>query len=138
MTHIWAVENQRIKIKPIIDQINFNMRDRRKYKSIEISFANIIQKNDDTIPKALGTIMKPIQMFNGVTGSIKVGLGKTRAETLNIDEISRVVTDAMEDSSVTGLKLHIKDDDDSPVEVVDLFDCICKDIVTFKLAKKGY
>lgn len=67
---------------------------------------------------------------------MKVGFGRTKGDTLNIDKISQVVVDALNDSSVTGLKLHVKDDDDSPVEVVDLFDCICKDIISFKVAAK--
>lgn len=136
LTNIWGIENQRIKIKPILDKIDFNVGNRRKYKTIEISFANIIQKKDEDIPRALGTLMSPCRMFNGAAGSVKVGFGRTKGDTLNIDKISQVVTDALNDSSVTGLKLHVKDDDDSPVEVVDLFDCICKDIISFKVAAK--
>lgn len=137
LTNIWEVENQRIKIKPILDKIDFNVRSRRKYKNIEISFANVVQKNDDDFPRALGTLMHPLRMFNGVAGSVKVGFGRTKGDTLNIDKISEVVTDALEDNSVTGLKLHIKDDDDSPVEVVDLFEYICKDIIAFNLPTKS-
>lgn len=70
LTNIWGVENQRIKIKPILDKIDFNVRDRRKYKTIEISFANITQKKDDNTPKALGTLMNPCRMLNGVAGSV--------------------------------------------------------------------
>lgn len=135
LTHIWGIENERIRLRAIMDDLNFDKETRRKYRAIEISFANISQQNEDG-PRALGTIMNSFRKFYGVAGSIKIGLGRTKGDTLNIDEVNNIVEDAMDDNTVVGLKLHVKDDDQRPVEVIDLFDNICKDIITFNLAKK--
>lgn len=135
LTSIWNVEKERIKLRPIIDQIEFDRDARRKYKAIEISFANISHVEEEG-KRSLGAIMNSFRRFCGVAGNIKISFGRTKGDTLNIDEINEVVEDAMTDKSVVGLKLHIKDDDDRPVEVIDLFDNICKDIITFNLAAK--
>ena len=135
MTQIWEIENERIKLKPILDYMNFDRDTRRKYKAIEVDFANIGQVELDD-RSSLGTIMAYFRKFYGVTGSIKISLGRTKADTLNIDEVNRVIGEAIDDNIVSGMKLHIKDDDQRPVEVIDLFDNICKDIVTFNLVAK--
>ena len=135
LTNIWEVENERVRLRPIMDSIQFDKGIRRNYRTIEINFANISRENEGG-HRSLGTIMNSFRNFHGVSGSVKIGLGRTKRDTLNIDEINQVVEDAMEDSSVVGLKLHVKDDDARPVEVIDLFDNICKDIISFKLAAK--
>lgn len=135
LTYIWEVENERVKLRPIMDTVQFDKRIRRNYRTIEINFANISRENEEG-HRSLGAIMNSFRNFYGVSGSIRVGLGRTKRDTLNIDEINQVVEDAMENNSVVGLKLHVKDDDARPVEVIDLFDNICKDIITFKLAAK--
>lgn len=135
LTKIWEVENERIKLKAIIDCFDFDSRIRRKYKTIEINFANISPESEEG-PRSLGTIMNSFRKFHGIAGSIKIGFGRRKGDTLNIDEVNQVVEEAMEDRSVVGMKLHIKDDDARPIEVIDLFDNICKDIITFSLAAK--
>ena len=135
LTQIWEVENERIRLKPIIDMVDFDGDKRRKYKAIEVEFANIGQAELDD-RSSLSTIMAYFQKFYGVTGKIKISLGRTKADTLNIDEVGKVVNEAMNENSVSGMKLHIKDDDQRPVEIIDLFDNICKDVITFNLAAK--
>ena len=134
-TYIWETENERIKFRPIIDEAQYANKIRRNCRMIEINFANISRENDDEY-KALGRIMNSFRNFYGVSGSIKIGLGKTRTGTLNIEEVNQTVESALDNASVVGLKLHVKDDDDRPTEVIDLFDNICNDIILFKLAAK--
>ena len=135
LTKVWEIENERIALRAIIDELGFNGSIRRKFKSIEINFANISQENEMG-HRSLSAIMNSFRKYQGVAGSIKIGLGRTKGDTLNIDEVNETVKDALEDHSVVGLKLHIKDDDQRPVEIIDLFDNICKDVITFNLAAK--
>lgn len=134
-TYIWEVDNERVKLRPIMDPVRFDKGIRRNYRTIEINFANISRENKGGC-RSLGTIMNSFRNFYGVSGSVKIGLGRSKFDTLNIDEINQVVEDAMEDNSVVGLKLHVKDDDSRPIEVIDLFDNICKDIIRFKMPAK--
>ena len=136
LTEVWKEEGERIKLKPIADKLVFDTSIKREYKSIEISFANITPQLEDG-KRSLGTIMNLYRKMQGAAGVIKIGFGKSKGDTLNIDEVRDVVDDALMDESVRGLKLHIKDDDDRPVEIVDLFDHICKDIITFNVAEKS-
>lgn len=135
LTCIWDVENERVKLRAVMDQQIFDSGIRRKYKAIEVNFANISPESEEG-PRSLGTIMNSFRRFHGVAGCVKISFGRRKGDTLNIDEINKAVEEAMEDSSVVGLKLHIKDDDARPVEIIDLFDNVCKDIITFNLAAK--
>lgn len=135
LTQIWEIENERIRLRPFLDDVNFDQAIRRKYKAFEVEFANIGQAELDE-RSSLSTIMSYFQKFYGVTGSIKISLGRKKADTLNIEEVNRVITDALDDDNVSGLKLRVKDDDQRPVEEIDLFDNICKDIINFRFVAK--
>ena len=132
---IWNEENERIRLISILDKKIFDAWPRRCYRKIEIGFANITSQLEEG-KNSLGTIMNLYRKFQGVSGNITISLGKTRRGTLNIDEVKEVVSDAMKDSAVGTLKLHVKDDDDRPVEVIDLFDEVAKDIIKFTLPEK--
>lgn len=135
LTYIWHVENERIRLIPILDEVIFDNNRRRKVKCIEIGFANISSCMDGE-KRALGTIMNLYRKVDGVSGKIKISLGRTKRDTLNINEVEEIIEDALQDESVDGLKLHVKDDDARPVEVIDLFDKITKDILTFNMRDK--
>lgn len=135
LTKVWDVDKERIKLKPIVDRRVFESNSRRKYKNIEIDFANISPTLDEG-KKSLGTIMNCYRKLYGVAGSVRISLGRTKGDTLNIEGVNEIIEDALTDEAVHGLKLHIKDDDDRPVEIIDLFDNLCKDIITFNLKEK--
>lgn len=135
LTYIWREENERIRLIPILDDIVFDSGRRRKFRCIEIKFANISSRQEDG-GRSLGSIMNLYNKFHGVSGYIKIGLGNTKRDTLNIDEVEEIVEDSLGDDSVDGLKLHVKDDDAKPVEIIDLFDKVSKDILTFNMEDK--
>lgn len=135
LSTIWNMAGERIRLVPIMDKDQFEAMARRKYRSIEVSFANI-EPQLESGKNSLGTIMGLYKKFQGVSGSIKISLGKKRKGTLSIDEISEFVTDAMVEKSVKALKLHVKDDDSKPVEIIDLFDTIANSVITFKMENR--
>lgn len=135
LSMIWNMTGERIRLVPIMDKDQFEAMARRKYRSIEVSFANI-EPQLESGKNSLGTIMGLYKKFQGVSGSIKISVGKKRKGTLSIDEISEFVTDAMEEKSVKALKLHVKDDDSKPVEIIDLFDAIANSVITFKMENR--
>lgn len=136
LTEIWDYENERIRLRAIMEDFDLDrIRGRRKYRSIEVKFANISNQLDKE-GNSLGTIMNSFRRLSGVSGSIKISLGRTKYPTLNIDEVQNLIQESLEDTSVVGLKVKVKDDDSRPVEEIDLFDNICSSIITFNLAKK--
>ena len=80
--------------------------------------------------------MNSYRRFNGVAGYIKIGLGRKRNTTLNLNEVNEFINDARNEASVVGMKLKVKDDDDSPVEVIDLFENICNSVIPFNIERK--
>lgn len=136
LTYVWGVEGERIKLKSISEEFDMDrIRGRRRYRALEVDFANLGAQLEEG-HNSLGRIQNSFRNFYGVSGHVKISLGRTRRDTLNIDEVNQFVYDALEDASVVGLKLKIKDDDARPVETIDLFDNICNSIITFSIAKK--
>lgn len=137
LTYVWGIEGERIKLRAIVEEFDLNrIRGRRKYRSLEVDFANLGSQLDEEC-NSLGRIQNSFRNFFGVAGHVKISLGRTRRDTLNIDEVNRFVNDAMQDTSVVGLKLRIKDDDNRPVELIDLFDNVCNSIIGFNIKKKA-
>lgn len=135
LSYVWNVENERVVLKPIAENVNDRFRDRRECKSIEVSFANLDRELGDE-GNSLGRIMNSYRRFNGVAGYIKIGLGRKRNTTLNLNEVNEFINDARNEASVVGMKLKVKDDDDSPVEVIDLFENICNSVIPFNIERK--
>lgn len=137
-TTVWNKENERIRFKAVTEKYGWSPNQRRKCKSIEVSFANVQNSLDSYSDNSLGKIMNCFNKLDGVTGKIRISLGRSRRETLNIDEVNELVDEALRDESVNGLKLKVKDDDDRPVNEIDLFDDVCSDILSFTGDKNNW
>lgn len=136
LTNIWRVEGERIRLKAVAEEFDLNrVRCRRRYRSLEVDFSNLGSQLEEE-HNSLARIQNSFRSFSGVAGHVKISLGRTRRDTLNIDEVNQLVNDAMQDTTVVGLKLRIKDDDNRPVELIDLFDNICNCIISFNIQKK--
>lgn len=136
LTNVWGVEGERIKLRAIVEEFDLNrVCGRRRYRSLEVDFANLGSQLEEE-HNSLVKIQNSFRNFFGVAGHVKISLGRTRSDTLNIDEVNQFVNDAMQDTTVVGLKLRIKDDDNRPTELIDLFDNICNSIITFNIRKK--
>lgn len=136
LTYVWGTEGERIRLKAISEEFDLaKVQRRRKYRVLEVDFANLDAQLEDG-HNSLTRIQNSFRTFHGVSGHVKISLGRTKKDTLNIDEVNQFVNDALEDNSVVGLKLKIKDDDNRPVETIDLFDNICNSIIKFNIVKK--
>lgn len=137
LTFVWGVDEERIKLKAISENFDISrIRGRRRYRAIEVDFANLGSQLEDG-HNSLSRIQNSFRRFYGVSGRVKISLGRTKRDTLNIDEVNDFIKDAMEDASVVGLKVSIKDDDNRPTETIDLFDNVCNSIITFNIEKKS-
>jgi hypothetical protein len=135
MSKVWGRENERIAIRPIAQNFDLN-NNRRAYRTLELSFANIDTPETDD-KSSLNRIMSCYNRFYGVSGTIKISVGRTKGGTLNIDEVENIIEDIRSDKSVVGAKIRIKDDDKTYVETVDLFDNVYNDVIEFKMKEKS-
>lgn len=134
ISHVWGKDEERIAIKPISQDINLKSK-RRKYRTIELSFANI-QKEELDERSSLSRLKSFYQKFYGISGTIKIGIGRTKNGTLNIDEVEYLIEEVKTDPSIVGARIKVKDDDKAYIETVDLFDNIYNDIIEFKTQEK--
>ena len=138
LTFVWGVDKERIRLKAISENFDISrINGRRRYRAVEVDFANLGSKLEDGRHNSLSRIQDSFRHFYGVCGHVKISLGRTKKDTLNIDEVEELIKSAMEDESVVGLKVSIKDDDDRPTEIIDLFDNVCNSIITFNIEKKS-
>lgn len=124
-----------IVIKPIRMDIDLKSFKKDSYKNIEIGFANII-RDVPSSKSPLATIINSYRKFHGVVGKVTIGLGRTKDSTLNIQEVNSLLSDLGNYEEVISAKLKVKDDDSSRVEIIDLFDNIFNDLITFELEKR--
>lgn len=104
------------------------------YKNLEISFANINKCVLDENRRSLGTLLNPLKSMYGVNGSIKISLGHSKLDTLNRKLIQDIVKEVNEPSNkgyIKSAKIKIQEEEDSDVEVVDLFNDICDEYLEF-------
>ncbi len=134
ISRVWGENEERISIKAIYQDVDLKCK-RKKYRTIEISFANIERAEADE-KSSLSRLKKFYQSFYGVSGTIKIGIGRTRSGTLNIDEVESLIEEIKTDSSVVGAHVKVKDDDKAYVETIDLIENIYNDIIEFKTPEK--
>lgn len=129
------LSQERIILKPYSKNIDLKSFRKNKYKTLELGFANLIRD----VPQSkspLSNIINSFHKFWGVSGSVSISLGRTKHDTLNIVEVDDLLEELGDYEEVVSAKIRIKDDDKSYTEIIDLFDNICKDFITFNIPKK--
>lgn len=125
-----------VDINPILDLDGKKKINNSRYKNLEISFANINEFVSDKSRVSLGTLLQPLKDVYGVNGSIKISLGHSKLDTLNRNFIKNIVKEVNEPSNkryVRTAKIKIQEEDDSDVEIIDLFKDICDEYLEFTI-----
>lgn len=129
--------NNNVEEKFILSPISFvtdkKALERDYYKKIDISFANLNHLDiDDKTP--LGRLLNACSKVGGVSAHVTISLGHSKIETLDRYSTQSIIGEARENKlNVRGAKVTVKDDDDTKPEVIDLFDNISSDYITFTL-----
>lgn len=126
----------RVKMKPIMKEVNIGKLKGKKYKTIELGFANIIS-DVPASKSSLSSIMNTYRKFHGVSGRISISLGRTKGDTLNIVEIENLLKEVPEYDNIVSAKIRIKDDDSEHMEWVDLFDNLMQEVIPFHISKRS-
>ena len=134
-TYTKYIDNEgirKVKIQPIAD-LDRETRLSGKYRQLEISFAYINNYCAEG-KTSLASLLKPFKNLDGITGTIKIGLGRAKDVTLNGDKITALAEEMKDDSNkryIRSAKVTVQEEDDADVETVDLFEENCHDYVMF-------
>lgn len=140
-----------ISLKPIMNNNNINKLIQNG-KKIEISFANITNAIPET-KSPLSSIINSFFKLKGVAGNITIGVGrgkdiqvikeknkekKIKTERfLNKKETIQLIDDIKSNPDiVTRGIVTLRDEEDTSVEVIDLFDDVFIDIIQFQLEQR--
>lgn len=84
--------------------------------------------------KSLSKLLNPFKTFGGISGSIKIGLSKTKYDTLNKDKANELVDELNSNKRyVRSAKVKIREEEDSDVAIIDLFDDVVHDFIEFSI-----
>jgi hypothetical protein len=140
---LWPNENERINIKPIPIPNSFELARRtRIYRKINIRLANINQYYTESLIDRLKSPLKKVISsfgeYQGINAQITITVGNNKDSELNNEAISNTIDDIEENKDLfTKAEIAVKDHDDAPVEVIDLFDSKAHDFTTFRLESKA-
>ena len=78
-----------------------------------------------------------MRKFNGLTGHLTISVGKRTTQQLDNDGTLELITELRENRDVVkSAKVKMKDDDKSRTEIVDLFDDVLHDYISFDVEVK--
>lgn len=124
--------DERIRLFPIKRDVDLSAFSKNSYRTLELGFANIVQEKAKG-KSALSDILRMYGKFAGVSGTIKIGIGRSKDESLDVVEVDNLIAEIGNYESVVSAKVKIRDDDSARIEVVDLMDEVFSDIITYNL-----
>lgn len=134
---ILNIDGVLIEIRPITKELDATLIQRDYFKSVEIRFANLKDKDIDSIGGSLGSIMRAYKEFNGGGGSFTVNLGRTRKNSLAKEKVREFLNEIQQNKDVLNAAvLRAKDADDTDIAIYNLFDNIFSALITFELAER--
>ena len=138
MNLLYENENVIISIDPIIEVKNDTRLKKCYYKTIDLSFANLkLWGSQDHKKLSLNSLISPVKKLGGYSGHVTIGLGHTKETTLDRTATQELVNEIKGNKKFfRSAKVKIKDDDDSNMEIIDLFEEVYHDFIEFILEKR--
>jgi hypothetical protein len=136
-TKIFSNPKERVVISPILDIIDISKINKKYYKSIQLRFADI--SNHSAVPNSsLGGIFSAYNQMGGVSGTISISIGRSKEKTLIAKSVKSLLGDISSNKDIiTGAILKVKDDDDSNIEVINLFENIYSNFIEYSLEERA-
>ncbi|MDU0072629.1 DUF6731 family protein [Bacillus sp. FSL M8-0052] len=143
---LWDSEDEQIYLRPICPPNVFEMAKRSKeYRKINLRFADLktVESSDRLIDKfksPLGPILSQFQKFDGVNAQMTITVGNTK-NSLNNETVSDTLLDIEENReyfSRAELVRRTEEDDDTRVELIDLFAHKAHDFCTFRIERREH
>lgn len=131
-------ENIRIFIDPINQTHDDERIQKGRYRYLELSFANLQFWGEVAERyRSLSTIISPIRKMGGYSGNIKISIGRKKNDTLDKNEVQDVISELKSNKRfIRSAKMKVADDDDTDVEIIDLFEDVFHDFITYVLENR--
>lgn len=126
----------RVMIKPIEIKESKKLSD-GKHRTLEISFANLNEYVESDANKPLSLLIHPFKNLYGVTGTIKISLGRGKLnDSLNRNQIMGMIEEMNSPSNkryIRNARVKVLEEDDTDVEIIDLLCNVSHDFLEFTL-----
>lgn len=138
LNKVWGNDEERIVLLHISKKVADSELKKKNFRSLVVRFANIHAIEETHRP--FSKIVNSYYDIGGKAGTITFSLGRGRQSKmgLNQEQIPIMLDDIYSNLDVVAdAVLKVKDDDDnSSIDVVDLFDNSMNDYIDFKLEKR--
>ena len=140
---LWPNLEEEIYLRPILVPNSFSLARKPKvYRRINLRLANINKEIEKGIVNKLKSPLRRIidsyGEYKGINAQITITVGMQKEAKLDEDVINSTLDDIEQYKSIfSKAELAVKDHDDAPVEVIDLFDNHAHDFATFRLETRG-
>lgn len=124
----------RVRLRPINDSNIFDKLSDKNIRSFDVSFANLyFNDNNYTLNKLIRTM----QYFNGSKANIRISVGREKHRRLDKDAVGSLLQELRRNKDVfSKAKVTLSDENDSNIEVLDLFDAIMSSTINFTIRDK--
>lgn len=138
ITHLNDDVNIQITFLPVREEFNNKRFKRSNFKNIDISFANLNGwEMEVNKPQALSEIINPMKRLGGYVGHVTIGLGHVKEDSLNKVQTYDIISEIRSNKKfIRSAKVKVRDDDDTDVEIVDLFEDIRHEFIEFLLESR--
>lgn len=133
---LWNNEEETIYLRPIclINPVE-HAKKALYYRKLNVRFADLpINSVDDWEDNSFKKLIKAFGTFDAVTAEVTISVGRTRDATLNRDTVHESIKEIYAHKDIISrAELAKKDDEDTSVEIIDLFDHKIHDYLYFTL-----
>ncbi|QZN77362.1 DUF6731 family protein [Paenibacillus sp. FSL H8-0317] len=140
---LWNNSDETIYLRPICPPNTFELARRAaEYRKINIRLADMRETNVARLMERFRSPIKHIigscSEYNGANVQITITVGNSRSSVLDDDTVSDTLTDIEENPEVfQRAELAVKEEEDSRIELIDLFEHKAHDFGTFRMERRG-
>ena len=134
---IMSINGLKIDIRPITKIVDARTIQRDYFRSIEVRFSNLKNRDIDSIGGSLGMIMKTYKELDGGGGSFIVNLGRTRRNSLAKEPTRQLLSDVLDNQELfSAAILRVKDAEDNDIDIINLLDNIYSVFIPYNIAER--
>ncbi|PJH94842.1 DUF6731 family protein [Bacillus sp. SN1] len=138
---IWNTEEEQIYLRPICPPNVFDMARRStEYRKINLRFADLSNINPEQtrnrLRSPIGNIFSSFERYRGINAQVTITVGNTR-NSLDEETVNDTLTDIEENAELfSRAEIARRADDDTSVELIDLFAHKAHDFGTFRVERR--
>lgn len=131
-------DTYRVEIRAISKESNIKAIRKDYFKSVEIRFANLKDKDVDIVGGPLGDIIRAYKKFDGGGGSFVVNLGRTRKESLSKEPVKEFINEIADNQELfSAAVLKAKNAEDHDLDIINLFENVFSVYIWFEIAERS-